>query len=88
MRQSEPDFAVLEYITITKDSRTGLVIALGGTQEAAGILQRNGFLHAPGPRGEYHRLPTASRSETSAARPRPPRTPCSPPVTASISPRR
>ncbi|MEU6227502.1 hypothetical protein [Streptomyces sp. NPDC047042] len=57
MRQGEPDFAVLEYLTITKDSRTGLVIALGGTWEAAGILQRNGFLDAPGPRGAYHRLP-------------------------------
>ncbi|MFF4256611.1 hypothetical protein ACFY1L_36040 [Streptomyces sp. NPDC001663] len=57
MTPGEPDFAVREYITITKDSRTGLVIALGGTQEAAGILQRNGFLDAPGPRGEYHRLP-------------------------------
>ncbi|WP_019070557.1 hypothetical protein [Streptomyces hokutonensis] len=40
MRQSEPDFSVLEYITITKDLRTGLVLALGGTREAAGILQR------------------------------------------------
>ncbi|MEU9734479.1 hypothetical protein [Streptomyces sp. NPDC048002] len=57
MRPSEPDFAVWEYLTITKDSRTGLVIALGGTQEAAGILQRNGFLNAPGPQNEYHRLP-------------------------------
>ncbi|MEV0470689.1 hypothetical protein [Streptomyces prunicolor] len=57
MRPSEPDFAVWEYITITKDSRTGLVIALGGTREAASILQRNGFLDAPGPQSEYHRLP-------------------------------
>ncbi|MCZ0997553.1 hypothetical protein O1M63_04430 [Streptomyces mirabilis] len=57
MKPSKPDFAVWEYLTITKDSRTGLVIALGGAQEAAGILQRNGFLDTPGPRGEYHRLP-------------------------------
>ncbi|CQR61855.1 hypothetical protein [Streptomyces leeuwenhoekii] len=58
MKQSEPDFWVLEYITITKDPRTGLVVALGGTQHAAGILQRaGGFLDAPGPRGDYHRLP-------------------------------
>ncbi|MGQ4480245.1 hypothetical protein [Streptomyces sp. SAS_276] len=57
MRQSEPDFPVLEYITITKDLRTGLVLALGGTQEAAGILQRTGFLNEYGPRGDYHRLP-------------------------------
>ncbi|MFG2800458.1 hypothetical protein [Streptomyces pseudovenezuelae] len=63
MRQGEPDFAVWEYITITKDSRTGLVIALGGTREAAGILQRNGFLNAPGPRGEYHRLPLGLPAE-------------------------
>ncbi|MFF8447688.1 hypothetical protein ACF06Q_08305 [Streptomyces leeuwenhoekii] len=58
MKQSEPDFWVLEYITITKDPRTGLVVALGGTQHAAGILQRaGGFLDVPGPRGDYHRLP-------------------------------
>ncbi|MFD4555958.1 hypothetical protein ACFWP5_16835 [Streptomyces sp. NPDC058469] len=57
MRQSEPDFSVLEYITITKDLRTGLVLALGGTREAAGILQRTGFLNEYGPRGDYHRLP-------------------------------
>ncbi|KUO04613.1 hypothetical protein [Streptomyces caeruleatus] len=57
MRKGEPDFAVWEYITITKDSHTKLVIALGGTQEAAGILQRNGFLNTPGPRSEYHQLP-------------------------------
>jgi hypothetical protein len=57
MMQPEPDFWVLEYVTITKDSRTGLVVAIGGTEEAAGILQQAGFLSAPGPRGDYHRLP-------------------------------
>ncbi|WSQ12898.1 hypothetical protein OG604_36870 [Streptomyces sp. NBC_01231] len=60
MRQDvfEPDFLVLEYITITQDARTGLVVAIGGTEQAAGILQTaGGFLNAPGPRGEYHRLP-------------------------------
>ncbi|MEV5244423.1 hypothetical protein [Streptomyces werraensis] len=58
MRQGEPDFLVLEYVTITKDPRTGLVVAIGGTERAADILQRTGgFLTAPGPRGEYHRLP-------------------------------
>ncbi|ULR48481.1 hypothetical protein [Streptomyces deccanensis] len=58
MTVKEPDFWVLEYITITKDRRTGLVVAFGGTDEAADILQRNGgFLPAPGPRGDYHRLP-------------------------------
>jgi hypothetical protein len=55
--QTEPDFWVLEYVTITKDPRTGLVVAIGGTEEAAGILQQAGFLSAPGPRGDYHRLP-------------------------------
>ncbi|MEU9246965.1 hypothetical protein [Streptomyces sp. NPDC048385] len=54
----EPDFLVLEYITITQDVRTGLVVAIGGTEQAAGILQTaGGFLNAPGPRGEFHRLP-------------------------------
>ncbi|MEE1838060.1 hypothetical protein [Streptomyces sp. SP17KL33] len=58
MTAKEPDFWVLEYVTITKDPRTGLVVAIGGSLEAADILQRNGgFLPAPGPRGDYHRLP-------------------------------
>lgn len=56
-RQREPDFLVLDYVTITQDRRTGLVVAIGGTQQAADILQRCGFLDAPGPRGDYHRLP-------------------------------
>ncbi|MFF4978517.1 hypothetical protein ACFY3O_00360 [Streptomyces sp. NPDC001046] len=58
MKQAEPDFWVLEYVTITKDPRTDLVVAIGGTDKAADILQRTGgFLSAPGPRGDYHRLP-------------------------------
>ncbi|WP_447035857.1 hypothetical protein [Streptomyces sp. DSM 118878] len=58
MNQREPDFWVLEYVTITKDPRTGLILAIGGTEKAADILQRTGgFLFAPGPRGDYHRLP-------------------------------
>ncbi|GAA3500733.1 hypothetical protein GCM10019016_078400 [Streptomyces prasinosporus] len=58
MTFKEPDFWVLEYVTITKDPRTGLVVAIGGTEKAADILQRTGgFLSAPGPRGDYHRLP-------------------------------
>ncbi|MDF3140882.1 MULTISPECIES: hypothetical protein [unclassified Streptomyces] len=58
MKQTEPDFRVLEYVTIAKDPRTDVVVALGGTEKAAGILQRTGgFLPAPGPRGDYHRLP-------------------------------
>ncbi|GAA4781921.1 hypothetical protein [Streptomyces ziwulingensis] len=33
-------------------------MAIGGTEKAADILQRTGgFLSAPGPRGDYHRLP-------------------------------
>ena len=56
--EPEPDFFALEYITITKDSRTGHVVAIGGTERAAGILPRTGgFLNAPGLRGDYHRLP-------------------------------
>ncbi|MFF7981781.1 hypothetical protein ACFZDK_22085 [Streptomyces sp. NPDC007901] len=58
MTFEEPDFRVLEYVTITKDPRTDLVVAIGGTEQAANILQRTGdFLSAPGPRGDYHRLP-------------------------------
>lgn len=58
MKQTKPDFRVLEYVTITKAPRTDLVVAIGGTEKAAGILQQTGgFLSAPGPRGDYHRLP-------------------------------
>ncbi|MFG2564634.1 hypothetical protein ACGFR6_04250 [Streptomyces sp. NPDC048567] len=58
MRQKEPEFYALEYVTITKEPRTGLVLAMGGADEVADILQREGgFLSAPGPRGPYHRLP-------------------------------
>ncbi|MFD4022249.1 hypothetical protein ACFWRV_01840 [Streptomyces sp. NPDC058576] len=58
MKQHEPDFLALEYITITKDPRTGLVVAIGGTEKAADILQRTGgFLSAAGHHGNYHRLP-------------------------------
>lgn len=58
MTRTEPDFWVLEYVTITKDPRTGLVVAIGGTDQAGDILQRaGGFLTAPGPRGDYQRLP-------------------------------
>ncbi|WP_329111671.1 hypothetical protein OG724_27825 [[Kitasatospora] papulosa] len=36
-----------EYVTITKDPRTDLILAIGGTDEAADILQRtDGFLSA------------------------------------------
>ncbi|MFD6989298.1 hypothetical protein [Streptomyces sp. NPDC059943] len=48
---------MLEYLTVTKDPRTGLVVAIGGTEQAADTLQRTGFVNHPGPRGEYHRLP-------------------------------
>ncbi|MFE2518431.1 hypothetical protein ACFXG9_24340 [Streptomyces mirabilis] len=58
MKQPEPDFWVLEYVTITKDPRTDLVVAIGSTEKAADILQRTGgFLSAAGPRGDDHRLP-------------------------------
>ncbi|MFJ6752162.1 hypothetical protein ACIQNI_28865 [Streptomyces sp. NPDC091266] len=57
MNPREPDFLVLEYVTITKDRHTGLVVAIGGTQQAADILQRTGFLSAPGLHRDYHRLP-------------------------------
>ncbi|MGW3692339.1 hypothetical protein ACWD6U_00410 [Streptomyces sp. NPDC005149] len=51
MKQTEPDFWVVEYATITQDPRTDLVIAIGGTEKAADILQRTGgFLSAAWPR--------------------------------------
>ncbi|MEV8351879.1 hypothetical protein ACFVTT_24445 [Streptomyces niveus] len=57
MTHGEPGFRVLEYVTLTKDPRTGLVVAIGGTKQVADILQRSGFLDTDGPRGPYHRLP-------------------------------
>ncbi len=58
MTVKEPYFSALEYVTITKDPRTDLVVAIGGTEKAADILQRTGgFITAPGARGDYHRLP-------------------------------
>ncbi|MEU8784826.1 hypothetical protein [Streptomyces sp. NPDC048637] len=57
-REEEPRFFVLEYVTITRDPRTQLVVAIGGDERAAGILQTTGgFVSAPGPRGPYHRQP-------------------------------
>ncbi|MGW2597176.1 hypothetical protein [Streptomyces klenkii] len=54
----EPRFSVLDYITITRDPRTQLVVAVGGDNRAAGILQTlGGFVSAPGPGGPYHRQP-------------------------------
>ncbi|MFF3556144.1 hypothetical protein ACFYXL_22380 [Streptomyces tsukubensis] len=54
----EPPFFVLDYITITRDPRTNLVVAVGGDERAAGLLQTHGrFLPASGPRGDYHRQP-------------------------------
>lgn len=67
MKQTEPDFWVLEYVTITKDPRTELVVAIGGTDKAADILQRTGgFLSAPGPRGTITGCRTACPSKSSA----------------------
>ncbi|WP_069627591.1 hypothetical protein [Streptomyces niveus] len=63
MTHGEPDFRVLEYVTLTKDARTGLVVAIGGTEQEADILQRSGFVNCPGPHGEYHRLPHGLTTE-------------------------
>ncbi|MFF8571617.1 hypothetical protein ACF06L_10360 [Streptomyces sp. NPDC015408] len=67
MNQREPDFWVLEYVTITKDPHTGLVVAIGGTEQAADILQRTGgFLSAPAPAGTTTVFRTACPSSSSA----------------------
>ncbi|MFD3997404.1 hypothetical protein [Streptomyces sp. NPDC058583] len=55
---AEPEFLLPDYITITRDPRTQLVLAIGGNQRAAGILQTTGgFTHHPGPSIHYHRQP-------------------------------
>jgi hypothetical protein len=57
-REPEPQFFVQDYISISRDHRTDLVIALGGNERTAGILQTAGhFLPAAGPLGTYHRQP-------------------------------
>lgn len=62
---TEPRFFVQDYITITKDPRTELVVAIGGNGRAADILQRaGGFLNEPGAGRDYHRLPHGLRSRT------------------------
>ncbi|MCY0940249.1 MULTISPECIES: hypothetical protein [Streptomyces] len=54
----EPDFLILDYVTITRDPRTQLVVTSSCTPEAAGILEVVGrFREAPGPRGPFHRQP-------------------------------
>ncbi|MFJ7423357.1 hypothetical protein ACIQXD_32845 [Streptomyces uncialis] len=58
--EGEPRFLVLDYVTITRDPRSRLVVAIGGDERAAGILQATGyFVSAAGPRGPYHRQPHA-----------------------------
>ncbi|MEU2145129.1 MULTISPECIES: hypothetical protein [Streptomyces albovinaceus subgroup] len=53
MKQHEPDVLVLKYTTLTKDPRTGLLVAIGGTEKAADILQRTGgLLSAPARRAQ------------------------------------
>ncbi|MEV0957037.1 hypothetical protein AB0I97_14315 [Streptomyces sp. NPDC049951] len=60
-----PDFWVREYVTITKDPRTDLVLAIGGTDKAAHILQRtDGFLSAAA--GAYDGFPMACPSSSSS----------------------
>ncbi|MGX1115907.1 hypothetical protein RKD37_001270 [Streptomyces ambofaciens] len=72
MNQREPDFWVLEYVTITKDPRTGLVVAIGGTEKAADILQRTGgFLSAAAPEGDQRLARPARRRPQRPPRPRP-----------------
>lgn len=68
MKQPEPDFWVLEYVTITKDPRTDLVVAIGGTETAADILQRTraDFSPLPGLAGTITGFPTACPSSSSA----------------------
>ncbi|MGZ2362103.1 hypothetical protein LRE75_36510 [Streptomyces sp. 372A] len=57
-RDDEPTFFALDYVTITRDPRTRLVVAIGGDPRAAGILQTAGGFHsAPSVSRDYHRLP-------------------------------
>ncbi|MFI9210215.1 hypothetical protein ACIGW7_19015 [Streptomyces sp. NPDC053253] len=55
---TEPEFLLPRYVTITRDPRTQLVLAIGGNQRAPGILQTTGgFTQYPGPSIHYHRQP-------------------------------
>ncbi|MFE1836499.1 hypothetical protein [Streptomyces sviceus] len=47
--EDEPVFFDLNYVAITHDPRSQLVLAIGGDLRAAGILQTTGGFHsAPG----------------------------------------
>lgn len=67
MNQTEPDFWVLEYVTITKDPRTELVVAIGGTEKAADILHARNYAArapatpAPAPPPSFTRPPASRR---------------------------
>ncbi|MCX5417681.1 hypothetical protein [Streptomyces sp. NBC_00059] len=45
-RDDEPTFFALDYVTITRDPRTQLVVAIGGDPRAAGFLQTAGGFHS------------------------------------------
>ncbi|MFE9308102.1 hypothetical protein ACFYM5_10415 [Streptomyces sp. NPDC006706] len=47
----------MDYITITRNTWTGLVVAIGGDEQEAGVLQAASFTPVPRPCGGYHRLP-------------------------------
>ncbi|WP_446038077.1 hypothetical protein [Streptomyces sp. SID1121] len=56
--EKQPQFLVHAYITITRDPRTQYVVAIGGDERAAGILQMyGGFVSVPGPHLPYHLQP-------------------------------
>ncbi|MEV5331316.1 hypothetical protein [Streptomyces werraensis] len=76
MSEVEPDFDVLEYVTIAKDARSGLVVAPSGTEQAAALLQRVGFLDHPGPAARTTVFPMVFPPPNSVGKPRPHRTPC------------
>ncbi|MFI9039810.1 hypothetical protein [Streptomyces sp. NPDC053726] len=66
MKQSEPDFWVLEYVTITKDPRTDLVVAMAAPRRRrTSSSERAGSSPLPGLAGTITGFPTACPSNSS-----------------------
>ena len=88
---AEPPFVVLDYVTIPRDSKTQLVVAVGGDERAKGILQTVGsFISAAGPRGPYQRQPHSMpvEQQRQGARTSAPALPTAPATTPAKSPAR
>ncbi|MFC8644481.1 hypothetical protein ACWGNY_20145 [[Kitasatospora] papulosa] len=63
-RDDEPTFFALDYVAITRDPRTQLVVAIGGDPRAAGVLQTAGGFHSAQSAGCDYTPPAAAPAKT------------------------